>query len=241
MKWLRFFRRLRRDREASSEIEFHIEIETDDNIARGLSALEARQAAIRKFGNVGLVREEIFQMNGFGLDTLWQDFRYAIRSLRRTPAFTLVAVATLAIGIASITAIFSFVDAVLLKPLPYPHADRIVRVLEKRPTGETSPISTLDYLDWRNTNTVFDKMAAQQDGTTILTVAGETASFRVGRVSAQYFDVFGVKPLLGRTFRQGDDQPGNDQVAVLSHRLWVSQFGADPAILGQPILLDNRA
>jgi len=241
MKWLRFYRRTRRDTEALREIEFHIEEETEQNMASGMPAIEARRAAVSRFGNAALVREEIFRMNDLGLDTLWQDSRYAIRSLRRSPGFTAVAVGTLAVGIASIAAIFSFVDAVLLKPLPYPHADRIVRLLEKRPTGETAWISTLDYLDWRDGNTVFDQMAVQQDGTTILTIAGEPISLRVGRVSAHYFDVFGVKALLGRTFEEGEDQPGNDQVAVLSHRVWLGQFGADPAIVGQPILLDNRA
>jgi hypothetical protein len=180
-------------------------------------------------------------MNDLGLETFWQDVRYAIRSLRRSPGFTTVAIGTLTIGIASIASIFSFVSAVLLKPLPYPHADRIVRLLEKRPTEENAWISTLDFLDWRDGNTVFDQMAVQQDGATTLTVAREPISLRVGRVSAQYFDVFGVEALLGRTFAQGEDQPGNEQVAVLSHRLWLSQFGADPAIVGQPILLDNRA
>jgi len=241
MKWLRFYRRTRRDTEALREIEFHIEEETEQNMASGMPAIEARRAAVSRFGNAALVREEIFRMNDLGLDTLWQDSRYAIRSLRRSPGFTAVAVGTLAVGIASIAAIFSFVDAVLLKPLPYPHADRIVRLLEKRPTGETAWISTLDYLDWPDGNTVFDQMAVQQDGTTILTIAGEPISLRVGRVSAHYFNVFGVKALLGRTFEEGEDQPGNDQVAVLSHRVWLGQFGAHPAIVGQPILLDNRA
>src|SRR5262249_45200632 len=124
-------------------------------------------------------------MKSFGLDVLWQDVRYARRSLRRSWGFTAAAVATLAIGIASNAAISSFVDAVLLKPLPYGHADRIVRLLEKRPNGETTWISTLDYLDWRHNSTVFEQMAVQQDGTTTLTIAGEPISLRVTRVSAQ--------------------------------------------------------
>jgi hypothetical protein len=130
MKPLHFYRRARRDTEALREIEFHIEAETEENMASGMPAIEARRAAMRKFGNAALVREEIFQMNGPGLDTLWQDI--ATRSARcdAVPGFTVVGGAALAIGIASIAAIFSFVDAVLLKPLPYPHADCVVRLLE---------------------------------------------------------------------------------------------------------------
>ena len=172
-------------------------------------------------------------------ETIWHDIRYACRTLRRNIGFTVVAVATLAIGIASNAAIFSFVDAVLLKPLPYAHADRIVRLQEKRPNGTSSWISTLDYLDWKDGNTVFDQMAVQQDGLVTLTVSGEPVSLRVGRVSAHYFDVFGVKAFLGRTFTADEDQPGKQYVTVLSHALWVREFGSDMQIVGKSILLDN--
>src|SRR5215510_13566311 len=131
---------------------------------------------------------------------MWQDLRQSLRGLRRNPGLVCIATMTLAIGIGSCTAIFSFVDAVLLRPLPYDNADRIVRVLERRPTGATSWISTPAYLDWKTNNTVFEEIAAYQQGLTTITGSGDPVPLRVGRVTARYFDVFGVKAFLGRTF-----------------------------------------
>lgn len=131
------------------------------------------------------------------IETLWQDIRLGGRALRRNPGFACITTLTLAIGIGSSTLIFSVVDAVLLKPLPYKHADRIVRLLERRPTGATSWISTPAFLEWKTNTMAFEQMAAYQQGLATLTGAGEPASLRVGRVTADYFDVFGVRPLLG--------------------------------------------
>ncbi len=150
-----------------------------------------------------------------------------------------MALLTLALGIGANTAIFSFVDGLLLKPLPYPNADRIVRVLEKPPRGDRNGISTLNFLDWQKDNAVFDFMAAQTGGGATLTGVSEPVLLRGARVSAHFFDIFGVKAALGRTFLPDEDQPGKDKVVVLSHVLWVSQFGADPAVLNRTILLDN--
>jgi putative ABC transport system permease protein len=169
-----------------------------------------------------------------------QDVRYACRDLLQNPGFATVALLTLALGIGANTAIFSFVDGVLLKPLPYPDADRIVRVMEKPPRGERNGISTLNYLDWSKDNEVFDVMAAQTGGAVSLTGRGEPVQIRGGRVSARYFDVFGIRAERGRTFRPDEDERGNEHVVVLSHALWVSQFGADPAIIDRTILLDNE-
>ena len=168
-----------------------------------------------------------------------QDLRYATRSLKNSRGFTAVAVLTLALGIGANTAIFSFVDGLLLKPLPYPNADRIVRVLEKPPRGDRNGISTLNFLDWQKDNAVFDFMAAQSGGGATLTGVSDPVLLRGARVSAHFFDIFGVKAALGRTFLPDEDQLGKDKVAVLSHVLWVNQFGADPAVLNRTILLDN--
>jgi putative ABC transport system permease protein len=168
-----------------------------------------------------------------------QDLRYGARTLRNNAGFTAVAVLTLAIGIGANTAIFSFVDAVLLKPLPYENADRIVRVLEKPPRGERNGISTLNYLDWQKDNTVFDFMAAQTGGAMTLTGGTEPVQLRGGRVSVDFFNIFGIRAARGRTFVQGEDVFGQHRVAVLSHTLWVSQFGADPSIVNKTIQLDN--
>jgi putative ABC transport system permease protein len=168
------------------------------------------------------------------------DVRYACRTLVRNPGFAAVALLTLALGIGANTAIFSFVDGVLLRPLPYRNADRIVRVLEKPPRGERNGISTLNFLDWSRDNEVFDFMAAQSGGAATLTGRGEPVQIRGGRVSARYFDIFGIQAEHGRTFLPREDERGNNHVVVLSHALWVSQFGADPAIVDQTILLDHE-
>lgn len=170
---------------------------------------------------------------------LLQDLRYGFRTLAKSPDFAIISVLTLAIGIGANTAIFSFVDGVLLKPLPYAEPDRIVRVLEKPPGGGRNGISTLNYLDWQKENTVFDYMAAQTGGSVTLTGIHEPEQLRGARVSPRYFDIFGVKTVLGRTFAGDEDQQGKDHVAILSHALWWSKFGADPALIGRSILLDG--
>ena len=134
------------------------------------------------------------------MSSLFQDLRYSWRTLAKSPGFATVAVLTLALGIGANTAIFSFVDGVLLKPLPYPEADRIVRVLEKPPRGDRNGISTLNFLDWQKDNTVFEFMAAQTGGSATLTGSGEPVQLRGARVSARYFDIYrhpgGARPHL---------------------------------------------
>jgi putative ABC transport system permease protein len=174
------------------------------------------------------------------LNGLLSDLRYTFRTLAKSPGFTIVALLTLAIGIGANTAIFSFVNSILLKPLPYPDADRIVRVLEKPPGGGWNGISTLTFLDWRNQNTVFDALSAQTGGDVTLTGRGEPVQITAQRVSASYFDVFGIKAAQGRTFAADEDQRGKEHVAVLSHVLWVSQFGANPALVGKTVQLNGE-
>jgi len=174
------------------------------------------------------------------VSSLLQDLRYAGRTLAKSPGFAAVALLTLALGIGANTAIFSFVDGLLLKPLPYKDADRIVRVLEKPPRGDRNGISTLNFLDWQKDNQVFDFMAAQGGGGATLTGVSDPVQLRGARVSARYFDIFGIQAAIGRTFRPDEDQLGKNKVVVLSHVLWVNQFGADPAIVNRTILLDNE-
>jgi putative ABC transport system permease protein len=168
------------------------------------------------------------------------DLRYAIRLLRNSPGFSAVAIATVALAIGANTAMFSFVNGMLLSPLPYPESDRIVRVLERLPTGGLNGISTLNYLDWTNQSTVFQFIAAEAGWRATLTGGDEPVVIRAAVVSAHYFDIFGTKPALGRTFRPGDDQLGKERVLLLSHALWEGRFGSDPAILGRKILLDGE-
>ena len=174
------------------------------------------------------------------MSSLLRDIRHSVRTLLQSPGFTSVAVLTLAIGIGANTAIFSFVDAMLLRPLPYPDADRIVRVMEKPPRGERNGISTLNFLDWQRDNTVFDFMSAQTGDTVTLTGGTEPVQLRGGLVSAGYFKVFGAEPALGRTFLPGEDQLGKHHVAVISHTVWMTQFGGDPSIVTRTVLLNNE-
>ena len=173
--------------------------------------------------------------------SLWlQELRHSLRTLRQSPGFTAVAILTLAIGIGANTAIFSFVDAMLLKPLPYPGADRIVRVMEKPPRGARNGISTLNFLDWQRDNTVFDFMSAQTGDAVTLTGGSEPIQLRGALVSAGYFKVFGAEPEIGRTFLPGEDELGKHHVAVISHAIWASQFGSDPSIVTRTVLLNNE-
>jgi putative ABC transport system permease protein len=174
------------------------------------------------------------------LGSIYKDARHGSRALVRNPGFTIVAVMTLALGIGACTAIFSFVDAVLLKPLPYGSPDRIVRVLETRPDGVATWVSTPDYLDWETDNTVFEYLAARQTGLVTLSGIEEPVPLRVERVTAKFFDIFGVETFLGRTFLESEDVQGNDRVVVLSYALWQSQFGGDEQIIGRAILLDGE-
>ena len=176
------------------------------------------------------------------MSELRQDLRYALRTLRHAPGFSAAAILTLAVGIGANAAIFSFVNGILLNPLPYPTADRIVRVLEKPPGGPDARngISTLNYLDWQKQNTVFEYMAPQTGGGMVLTRSGDPVMLPGARVGIHYFDIFGMKPAVGRFFLAEEDQLGNDKVVVLSSVLWRDRFGADPAIAGKKIILDGQ-
>ena len=174
------------------------------------------------------------------MSSLLQDLRYGFRTLARSPGYSCVAIVTLALGIGANTAIFSFVDGVVLKPLPYKDSGRIVRVLEKPPLGERNGISTLNYLDWQHDNQVFDFMAAQTGGSVTLTGVEHPIQLRGGRVSPHFFEIFGIRAALGRTFLPDEDQPGKERVVVLAYALWSTQFGGDRSIINRTIVLDNQ-
>ena len=153
MSWLRFLRRERWDQERQRELQAYLEIETDENIARGMTREEARYAAHRKLGNTTQICEEIYRMNSLGfVESFWQDLRCGARMLRKNAGFTTVAVLTLALGIGANTAIFSVIRAVLLRPLPYDNPDRIVTLVESNPTRgfPRFSVSPPNYVDWRN-------------------------------------------------------------------------------------------
>ncbi|MEO8129889.1 MAG: ABC transporter permease, partial [Bryobacteraceae bacterium] len=169
-----------------------------------------------------------------------QDIRYAARTLARNPGFSLVAVAALALGIGANTAIFSVVNALLLRPLPYADSDRIVMVWEANPRGVAqNVVAPANYLDWKAQNHVFDAMSPVSPQIVILTGAGQPDEIAGLAVSDSFFPLLGVAPELGRTFTADEDKPGAPRAAVLSHHLWETKFGANPNVLGQSIVLDS--
>ncbi|MGH9728895.1 MAG: ADOP family duplicated permease, partial [Candidatus Acidiferrales bacterium] len=226
------------------ELEAYLQAETEENLARGIPAAEARRAAHVKLGNARRIREEIYEMNSIGwLETLWQDVHYGLRMLRKSPGFTVVAVLTLALGIGANTAIFSVVDALLLKPLPYRDANRLVMVWEEDVAlGEGhNVVSPPDFLDWQTQNNAFGSMAYFGDGHANLTGSSGPEVVTVQYISANFFDVLGVKPMLGQGFTPANGQSGKDHVAVLSYGLWKERYAANPTVVGCSIELDGAA
>ena len=239
---LMLFHREQFDADLKEELRLHREWREREQMEAGVAPEEARYAACRRFGNDLALREESGDMWGWSwLENTVQDMRYGVRMLVKNPGFTVVAVLTLALGIGANTAIFSFVDAVLLKPLPFSHPEEIVQVWEKPPDGYRNVISTLTFLDWRNQNTVFEAMAAQTGGSLTLTGGDIPVELRVARVSAPYFRILRAEPQLGRTFAPDEDQLGKQHEVVLSHRIWENRFGADPGIIGRSIRLNGEA
>jgi predicted permease len=239
----RFFRRRYWDEERARELEAYLEIETDENIARGMSPEEARYAAQRKLGNVTLIREEIYHMNSLGwFETLWQDLRYAIRMLAKNRGFTAVAVITLALGIGATTAIFTVVNAVLLRPLPYPHPEQLVYVQEILGEYGLSPfVPNREFAAWRNQSRTLSPIAAYKDFTANLTGGGEPVRIICGMATTTFFSILGVHPVVGRLFLTEEDRPGGPPAVILSEGLWKRRYGGDPSVVGKGVTLDGKA
>ncbi|MGO8792319.1 MAG: ADOP family duplicated permease [Terriglobia bacterium] len=236
------FRKEKLDQQLGDELAFHLDKQTEQNLASGMSAQEARYAALRKFGGVEQVKEECRDMRRVNyIENFLQDVRYGLRQLRRNPGFTVVTVLTLALGIGANTGIFSLIDAIVLRPLPYPEADRLVALHEGNRKGDEYSLSWLDFVDWRNQSRSFSAMAAMQGGTTTLTGAGTAERLQTLKVSAAFFSILGVHPLLGRDFLDSDDRPGASPVAILSNAVWAQRFGADPHVIGRTIEMDGMA
>ena len=175
------------------------------------------------------------------LGDLVRDLRYGLQTLRRAPGFTTVALVTLALGIGANTAIFSVVDAVLLRPLPYEDPDRLVWLWDTQPQLSTAPSSLPDFIDWKDQNQSFEYLAAYQSGNMFFGDDSGTQDTAVGLVTPDLFSLFRVKPLLGRTFTEEETQPGRFRVAVLSHSMWQRRFGSDPHVLGRTMDLSGAA
>jgi putative ABC transport system permease protein len=240
---MRFFgRRGRRDREIQEEIDRHLQMAEQAHIERGEAPEEVRHAARREFGNVDLVHEVTrSQWRGRWMEHLLQDIRFGARMLRRNPGFTLVAVMTLALGIGANTAVFSIVNAVLLRPLPFPHADRIYQVGRTGNRIGGSSISLPIFLAWQDEENVFEHLALiRWSGPETLTGAGEPLQVRSLSVSTELFPALGVQPALGRAFLPDEGKPGGPRVLMLGEGFWQSHFGADPKVLGRTLTVDGE-
>jgi putative ABC transport system permease protein len=186
---------------------------------------------------------ELQTFSEIAMKTLWHDARYGLRMLLKKPGFTLTAVITLALGIGATSTIFSFVNGILLRPLPYQDSERLVFVDETAPKRGIASmgISPIDFLDWREQNQVFTGVAAFDDGGHLLTGIGEPERISSARVSYNTFGILGVAPILGRTFTAEEDRPGNDRVVILGHGLWERRFEAKPDVIGRKITLNNSS
>ena len=244
MIWTRFFRRRFWDEERARAIEAYLQIETDENMARGMSPEEARYAAHRKLGNATLIREEIYHMNSLGwLETLWQDLRYAIRMLGKDRGFTAVVVLTLALGIGATTAIFTVVNAVLLRPLPYPHPEQLVYVEENvGPAygGIITVVGSDDFAVWENQSRTLSHVAAYTSSAANLTGGGEAERVVSGLARSSFYSLWGVQPMLGRVFLPEETRPGGPPVVILSEPFWKRRYGGDPSVIGRSITLDGK-
>lgn len=227
--------------ELSEELAFHIEMETEKNIRAGLSPAEARRAALVSFRGVERTKEEVrATRRASGIEVLARDVAMAVRMIRRSPGVAAVVVLTLGVGIGAATAIFSVVDAAVLRPLPWSDPGRLVEVRETTPQGAPFSVSEPNYLDFRAGGHLLTQMAAFRGASPSLTGHGEPVQVPGLAVTHTLFPLLGAKAELGRTFTAEEDRPGEGRVVVLSHGLWQRRFGADPGIVGRAIELDGE-
>jgi putative ABC transport system permease protein len=234
------FRRRKPVDDLAEEIRLHLEMEEQENVDSGMPPEEAHYAALRRFGNVVLAQERSREMWGWdSVETLWQDLRYGLRMLRKNPGFTAVAALTLALGIGGTIVVFSLLDAVLLRPLPYTQPDRLFRVfpLQGKRKSAMEAASYPDFRDWQRQSRTFGSMAAYKEQSFNLTGTAEPERLDGSAITPGFFATLGIRPVLGREFTGDDDE----HVAMLSYPLWQRRFGSDGGIIGKSIHLEGRA
>src|SRR6266850_1919307 len=235
------FRRDELERELEAELRFHLERDEAENLRSGMSSEDSHFAALKSFGQLEQAKEECRDARGVRLITeVFQDLRYAGRKLRQNKAFTAVIVLTLALGIGVNCAVFSLVNAVLLRPLPYPASDRLLNIGQSfGKDNQSGPVSAPNYLDFSNQTTVFENTALFNDTSRNLTGVGDPKRLSAQRISASYFPTLRVGPWRGRIFTPEEDKPGNNRVVLLSYGLWLRRFGADEDVVGKTLTLDG--
>ncbi len=232
------------DARMDDEMRAHVEMQTQANMEAGMNSMEARYEALRQFGGMESVKEECREGRGVRwMETLWRDLRFGARQLRKNPGFAAVAVLTLSLGIGANTAIFSFVNAILLRPLPYPEPERLVMVFENHPeSGSHKDAAGAPVLgEWRRQTTVFEGLAGRGGETYNLTGEGQPENLRAATISANMFSLLGVRPMLGRDFLPEEEAYGRHDVALFSHELWLRRFGGGTNIPGSSIQMNTES
>ena len=242
-RFINLFRHFEVNREIDAELEAHIDLRTDANVAAGMSPEEARRQALVQFGNPTATKERVAGADAaLGLSGLLRDVRYAARQLRKSPGFTITAIITLGLGVGINTAGFSSMDAVVLRPLAVPDLHRVMTLAEQPGRGgDFQPVSLANYEDWVRQSRSFESLSVRTRADMSLTGAGDAAHVVATIASASFFTVLRTQAHLGRVFSDADCQPGRDGVVLLNYGFWQRRFAADAAVLGRQIELDQRA
>src|SRR5579859_8013925 len=231
-----------RDLELDLEIRAHLDALADAKMRRGMHPREAREAARREFGGIEQTKEACREQRGLPfIDTLLQDLRFALRLLGKKPAFALVAILTLAVGIGATSAVFSVVDRILFRSLPYPQDDRLVSFGVMAPFDSREFMLGPDFVDWRARQEPFESITAVEPGSVDCDVTEQNpARLNCGQADAAFLSTFRIQLVLGRNFTREEDRPNAPRVALLSYGLWRSRFAGDPQIVGKNISLDGK-
>jgi predicted permease len=240
LQW--FIHRHRREAEVQEELEFHLSEEAEDRKANGLSDEKAQSAARRDLGNLVLIAEDVrAAWTWSGFERIVQDLRFGLRGLRRSPAFTLTTVLTLAIGIGATSAIFSVVNGILLNPLPFPHSDRLIALVHQARGANQAELgaSQAIYFTYREHNQTFESVALWNSSTASITGPGDPEEVQRLVSTHEFLPTLGVTPLLGRTFSEADDQPSNPATVILSYGYWQRRFGGARDVIGQTLMVDG--
>ena len=240
---LGLFLRRKLERELEEEIRSHLEMQIEDNLRQGMGPEDARRVARLRFGGVEQVKEAYRDKSRLGwIESLWQDLRYGVRMLLKKPSFSLIAIFTLALGIGANTAIFSVVDSVLLKPLPYPHPEELlaVRLTAQGLGNKDLPISDSAYFIFREQSSAFQDIGLYNTGLVNVTGLGEPERAPTLRVTDGLLPILGVTPLLGRSFTRADDSPDSAETVILTYGYWNRKFGGDRSVIGRTIEVDGK-
>src|SRR5215831_8416258 len=236
-----FFRRSQLDRELDAEMSSHLELAIEENLRRGLSPEEARRQALVRFGGSQQAKEQHREARSLPfLETLLQDLRFAFRVLRKSPGFTAIAILTLALGIGASTSIFSVVDAVLLRPLPYPHAEQIVTVWELSANSHRMHLADPNFLDFREQSRTLVGLADFSSGPESVSGGSEPVRMNIAAVSKDFFKVMGIEPALGRAFIADELRLHGAPAMIVSHGYWQQYLGSRADFSGARLTMEGQ-